>query len=264
MHGFLGYKDYGMFPHLAATLAAEGYITHRFNLSHNGMDNRVGFYDPSLFQRPDLFKADTWNRQRHDINAVADAPTVTAADVSGTEDTAVTLDIGANIGLYTLSLLLRVPGARALSFEPLTRLRMRLEHNLALNGLADRAVVRAEAVGPTGALTLYESGNAGRSSLIPFDGARPGDTVTVRPLAELVETAGAAPPAALKIDVEGFEAAALMPYFDAVPATAWPKAVVIETLHRADWEEDCLQELFQRGYESAGMTDENALLVRPR
>ncbi len=173
-------------------------------------------------------------------------------------------DIGANIGLYTLSLLSRVPGARAIAFEPLTRLRSRLVHNLALNGLAERAVVRPEAVGPVGALTLYESRNAGRSSLIAFDGARAGDTVAVRPLADLVEAAGAAPPAALKIDVEGFEAAALMPYFDTVPAGDWPKAVVIETLHRAFWERDCLQELFQRGYESAGMTDENALLVRTR
>lgn len=173
-------------------------------------------------------------------------------------------DVGANIGLYTLSLLSRVPEARALAFEPLTRLRERLDHNLALNGLADRAVVRAEAVGPAGALTLFESRNAGRSSLIPFDGARPGDTVTVCPLAELVESAGAAPPAVLKIDVEGFEAAALMPYFDTVPAADWPKALVIETLHRAEWGRDCLQELFQRGYESAGMTDENALLARTR
>lgn len=172
------------------------------------------------------------------------------------------VDIGANIGLYTLSLLCRVPGARAVAFEPLARLRTRLAANLALNGLSERAIIRPEAVGPDGTLELYESRNAGRSSLIPFEGARPGATVAVRPLATLLAEAGAGPPAALKIDVEGFEAEALMPYFDTAPERDWPRAIVIETLHRASWRRDCLQELFQRGYERAGTSDENAFLLR--
>lgn len=172
------------------------------------------------------------------------------------------VDIGANIGLYTLSLLQRVPQARALALEPLGRVRARLLGNLQLNGLGARAVVREEAVGPEGVLELFESRNAGRSSLIAFEGARPGRTVAVRPLEALLDEAGIASPAAIKIDVEGFEAEALMPYFDTAPAERWPRAIVVETLHRGLWRRDCLQELFQRGYESAGMTDENALLVR--
>lgn len=172
------------------------------------------------------------------------------------------VDIGANIGLYTLSLMTRVPGARAVAFEPLTRLRGRLQHNLALNDLTGRVAVRPEAVGPEGTLELYESRNAGRSSLIAFEGARAGDKVPVRPLAGLLEEAGVGPIGALKIDVEGFEAEALMPYFDTAPAAKWPRAIVIETLHRASWRRDCLQELFQRGYERAGTSDENAFLVR--
>jgi len=171
------------------------------------------------------------------------------------------VDVGANIGLYTLSVLARVPGARALSFEPLERLRRRLVVNLALNGLSGRAIVRSDAVGPAGRMALHESANAGRSSLVPFPGARRGGCVSVRPLAEVLGWIGV--PAALKIDVEGFEDAALLPYFDAVGPERWPRAVVIETLHRALWQRDCLQELFQRGYVPAGETAENALLLRP-
>lgn len=68
VHGFLGYKDYGMFPFLANQLAEAGYLTHRFNLSHSGMTNRH-----ETFERPDLFEKDTWSRQVRDINAVIDA-----------------------------------------------------------------------------------------------------------------------------------------------------------------------------------------------
>lgn len=168
------------------------------------------------------------------------------------------VDIGANIGLYTVALLAAVPGLTAVTFEPLERLRARQLANLHENGMSGRAKVHAEAVGPDGEMTLFESQNAGRSSLIAFDTASGGQRVIVRPLAELLTVA----PAAIKIDVEGFEAEALMPYFDATGPDRWPRAVVIETLHRAIWSRDCLSELFQRGYVLAGETDENALLVR--
>jgi alpha-beta hydrolase superfamily lysophospholipase len=67
-HGFKGYKDYGMFPFLAARAAEAGFIAHRFNFSHSGMTGRV-----ETFERPDLFERDTWNRQVEDLRAVVDA-----------------------------------------------------------------------------------------------------------------------------------------------------------------------------------------------
>jgi len=68
IHGFLGYKDYGMFPHLAETCARAGAIAHRFNLSHSGMTANI-----ETFERPDLFERDTWTRQVRDLDAVLDA-----------------------------------------------------------------------------------------------------------------------------------------------------------------------------------------------
>lgn len=67
VHGFLGYKDYGMFPFLAGSFADAGFIAHRFNLSHSGMTN-----DIASFERPDLFERDTWNKQVFDISRVMD------------------------------------------------------------------------------------------------------------------------------------------------------------------------------------------------
>ena len=68
VHGFKGYKDYGMFPWLATRLSAAGLVTHRFNFSHSGMTNRI-----DTFERPDLFERDTWDRQVHDLLAIVDA-----------------------------------------------------------------------------------------------------------------------------------------------------------------------------------------------
>ncbi len=168
------------------------------------------------------------------------------------------VDIGANIGLYTVTLLKAVPGLTAVTFEPLDRLRERQVANLAANALTDRVTVLAEAVGPAGEMTLFESLNAGRSSLIAFDGARAG----ARCGCARWPRCWSARRAPSRSTWKGFEADALMPYFDATGPEGWPRAVVIETLHRGVWSRDCLSELFQRGYVLAGETDENALLVR--
>ena len=66
-HGFKGYKDYGMFPWLSQHLASIGFISHRFNFSHSGMQAGI-----DAFERPDLFEKDTWNRQVEDLKVLAD------------------------------------------------------------------------------------------------------------------------------------------------------------------------------------------------
>lgn len=67
-HGFKGYKDYGMFPFMAARLAEAGFLAHRFNFSHSGMTNEV-----ETFARPELFERDTLSRQVEDLHAVVRA-----------------------------------------------------------------------------------------------------------------------------------------------------------------------------------------------
>jgi dienelactone hydrolase len=76
-HGFKGYKDYGMFPRIAAILAEHGFVVHRFNFSHSGMTN-----DIETFARPDLFEKNTWNREVTDLRAVIEA--IMAGELPGT------------------------------------------------------------------------------------------------------------------------------------------------------------------------------------
>ncbi len=67
-HGFKGYKDYGFLPMLAHRAALAGLIAHRFNFSHSGMTNHL-----ETFEHPELFERETWGRQMHDLQAVAQA-----------------------------------------------------------------------------------------------------------------------------------------------------------------------------------------------
>ncbi|MEX0744701.1 MAG: alpha/beta fold hydrolase [Phycisphaeraceae bacterium] len=67
-HGFKGYKDYGLLPHLAEHASKQGLIAHRFNFSHSGMTRNV-----ETFERPDLFERDTFSRQVEDLWTVAAA-----------------------------------------------------------------------------------------------------------------------------------------------------------------------------------------------
>ena len=67
-HGFKGYKDYGMFPHLAWKAALHGWAAVRFNFAHSGMTR-----SQSTFERPDLFALDTWNRQVVDLEQLVGA-----------------------------------------------------------------------------------------------------------------------------------------------------------------------------------------------
>lgn len=68
VHGFLGYKDYGLFPFVAQRFAEAGLIAHRFNLTTSGVTENF-----ATFERPDLFEQGTWNNNVIDIDAVIDA-----------------------------------------------------------------------------------------------------------------------------------------------------------------------------------------------
>lgn len=116
------------------------------------------------------------------------------------------LDIGANIGFYTL--LAHKLGAHPMAFEPSPRILPLLYRNLDLNGL-DRGVVEAVALSDkSGMAELFEGteGNQGRSSLDP-DADQLGSASHVVPTAPVDAYADALKAARMvKIDVEGHEA----------------------------------------------------------
>jgi uncharacterized protein len=67
LHGFKGFKDWGMFPPLAERLAQAGFSALTLNLSGSGVD------DAGEFSLPDRFGHNTFSAELEDAGRVIDA-----------------------------------------------------------------------------------------------------------------------------------------------------------------------------------------------
>jgi pimeloyl-ACP methyl ester carboxylesterase len=69
VHGFKGFRRWGMFPQLARRLAAAGRACVTFDLSHNGVEAA----SPEQFTRLDLFEQQTVSRHVADLDTLLTA-----------------------------------------------------------------------------------------------------------------------------------------------------------------------------------------------
>jgi FkbM family methyltransferase len=116
------------------------------------------------------------------------------------------LDVGANVGLFSLFLSSVAPGIRVFAFEPQPETFERLTRNLAENGLEGSITARRLAVG-RGRGKVRFSGVGGLASgheAATSEGL--GESVECISLAEALELAGGGPIHLLKVDTEGAEA----------------------------------------------------------
>jgi dienelactone hydrolase len=67
VHGFKGFKDWGMFPRFADRLALAGFAAVSFNLSGSGVD------DAGDFSSPDRFGHNTFSAELDDLTRVTEA-----------------------------------------------------------------------------------------------------------------------------------------------------------------------------------------------
>jgi len=123
----------------------------------------------------------------------------------------VVLDIGANVGLYTV-FLAKVVGSEGLliAFEPSRQSYAHLLENLKLNGLVNVRCFR-KALGERSGQAWLSSGRViGGSSLVhAHEGDGPGEVVDVMEGDRLVAAENLPVPRAVKIDVEGYEHAVI-------------------------------------------------------
>jgi FkbM family methyltransferase len=175
------------------------------------------------------------------------------------------VDIGANVGTYALWVARRVgPAGLVIALEPHPRTFAKLEFNRTANGADNVRSVNIAAGPQAGPATLRfdGGGNVGGASLLADEAADDGAgvPVSVRPLTEILSDLGVGRIDVVKVDVEGYEDRALLPYFDCAPRTGWPKTIMIETVLKDRWERDCLAELAGRSYQRADATPENVIL----
>lgn len=180
----------------------------------------------------------------------------------------VLVDIGANIGLYTLFARKLMPAsARIVAFEPHPRTVRKLRQNLDLNGADNVTAINAAVGARNETLSLFISSptNAGRNTMLQTSddpGEAPAVEVPVRPLLDVLHEQGVDHIDVLKIDVEGFEAEALAPFFDTADPGLLPGYIMIEVKSRDQWQVDLIQKIKSLGYDIAYETEDDMHFVR--
>lgn len=177
------------------------------------------------------------------------------------------VDIGGNIGLYALWVARDAgPDARVISFEPHPRTFQKLAYNCRINGHGNIEILNV-GIGPADEdTTLFSDGGGnigGASMLREASGDKVATSIHIRPLADLLRQHEFARVDLLKIDIEGFEDRALMPFLsDASNEPLFPKSILLETVHQHLWNDDLIGMLTSLGYREIGSTEENLLLGR--
>lgn len=171
-------------------------------------------------------------------------------------------DIGANIGYYSLHALAAGFG-KTVAIEPSPALLPRLRFHLESNAPAERFHVAPVAVAEkSGTLFLHRKGEHGGATVETSRQAPDDVQVDVRTLADVLDQACAGHVSAFKIDIEGHEDRALLPWLAGLADSRLPRCGVIETCHSDRWNEDVMERLLARGYRVIFADKGNAIVAR--
>jgi FkbM family methyltransferase len=175
------------------------------------------------------------------------------------------VDIGANIGAYSLWVASLGNGIRIEAFEPDSELCKRMQFNLSTNGL-DHVHIHPIALGNRcGTSSLKRNcTNRGRSRVVDH-GDDSDQEVRIEQLPDFLQHAGIDQITALKIDVEGDETSVLEPLLVEEHRNVWPELIVCEiekSCHTPD-ESAPWKLLIDVGYELQQRTRLNGIFRLP-
>ena len=179
-------------------------------------------------------------------------------------DRFVFIDVGANVGAYSLFVASRTgPSARILAIEPQPEIFDRLTYNIRLNAFATIKATDCAVAEKPGEVTLFlDPVNAGESSLkiVGSSGARP-IRVPAKTLLDLLQGEGYARIDAMKLDVEGAEDLILEPFLADAPPELLPGLLILEN-GSARWQADVETLLRQAGYRHLATTRLNLIFEK--
>lgn len=172
------------------------------------------------------------------------------------------VDVGANVGLYTLFALAearrRGLGLRSLCIEPDAEMRRRLLFNAEASGARDAILVAPYAVAEAEGRVRFAVNDKSRGmSRLSEAGAT---EIEARALSRILADSFYPRIDAMKIDIEGGEGAALAPYFAAADAPR-PAMIILETSHAGPGR-DVAALLRSAGYRIALETPLNSVFER--
>lgn len=171
------------------------------------------------------------------------------------------VDLGANIGFYTLSV--ASSGADVLSIEPNPKALERLPFNAQANDFSSKIKIIPLGVGDTGEFQLISSGDLGSANIRTNNSESYTESVTIKtkPIIEILAENNIQAISGLNIDIEGLEDRALYPFFAEAPKSLWPKWIVIEHCCSDNWEKDIIGHMLHIGYELQLKTRGNSVLI---
>ena len=179
--------------------------------------------------------------------------------LAGLPEGGVAIDIGANIGLYSLPLG-RAAGAtgRVIAIDANPLMIRALSWNAAASAIRNISL-HATAVGAQeGRAELYF--RQGDVAIVSVAEAAEG-SIPVRSLKSIADEERLERVDVLKIDIEGYEDKALVPYLEQCDGAMLPQRIVIEHLKGVDYP-GCKAAFDRLGYRLVGRTKQNSLYQR--
>lgn len=172
------------------------------------------------------------------------------------------IDAGSNIGLYSLPLS-RGAGqtGKVVSIDASPMMARRLAWNAKASGLTNAMVFHCAVSDADGHANLMIRKDD--IAIVSID-ETPDGAIPVRTLASVVAEAGLTAIHGLKIDIEGHEDKALVPFLDNAPEALLPQRIVIEhPLPDQDYP-GCASAFARHGYRLVGRTRNNSLYIRDK
>ncbi|OCW58342.1 FkbM family methyltransferase [Hoeflea olei] len=175
-------------------------------------------------------------------------------------DGGVFVDVGSNIGLYSLPLARAAgPTGRCVSIDANPLMIERLKRNAALSGLGNVTAIASAVSDREGSGQLAVRKNDDAIVAVEETGTGP---IPVRTLSALLAAAGITRVDGLKIDIEGHEDKALVPFLDAAAPDMLPRRIVIEHPEPGADYPGCTAAFARHGYRLTGRTRNNSLYSR--
>jgi FkbM family methyltransferase len=175
---------------------------------------------------------------------------------------AVFVDLGGNSGFFTQIFLARNESGLALTVEPNPQMCDRIEANYSLLPADKRGklVLERMAVGNMKGETELDLSNGFGSASIVGDKGASTISVSIGLLADILQKHEIEKIDVLKIDIEGHEDKALIPFFENSAKSLFPKHLILEHTSSKDWDDDLFSVLKDVGYREVGKTRGNVLM----
>ncbi len=175
------------------------------------------------------------------------------------------VDIGANIGYYSLWAV-KLGASKVLSVEPNPLVMCRLKENIKFNRYGNIIKPLQVGVGEKKELLMLNisATDLGSSSLLHLESTKNRVDINISPLRDILIQEDIKKVDVLKIDIEGYEDRALLPFFNSINPSLHPRLIIIEYSSQQDWNNNILACLYDSSYRVITKTRGNMLLAKCR